>query len=145
MATTNSHCIIYFGFLFRIWTYSMGSYGRDILQRSTLSFCILLTKPIHQLPIIKYLTNLNIFQCKPYGTSLATAANWILVFAVTFLTFVATDSIGFLGLFWMYSLFCALGALFVWYMVPETKNKSLNEIQLKLTGNNNSPASNNDV
>jgi len=84
-------------------------------------------------------------QVKPYGTSLATATNWILVFAVTFLTFVTTNSIGFLGLFWIYSLFCALGALFVWHTVPETKNKSLTEIQLKLAGNDNSPSSTNDV
>ncbi|XP_015371045.1 PREDICTED: facilitated trehalose transporter Tret1 [Diuraphis noxia] len=84
-------------------------------------------------------------EIKPYGTSLATAVNWFLVFAVTFLTFEATNSIGFLGLFWMYSFFCALGALFVWYMVPETKNKSLNEIQLKLSGNDNSPPSTNNV
>ncbi|KAE9522930.1 hypothetical protein AGLY_016561 [Aphis glycines] len=72
-------------------------------------------------------------EVKPYGTSLATATNWILVFAVTFLTFVTTESIGFLGLFWVYSLFCMLGAIFVWYIVPETKNNSLNEIQLKLS------------
>ncbi|XP_060856540.1 facilitated trehalose transporter Tret1-like [Metopolophium dirhodum] len=84
-------------------------------------------------------------EVKPYGTSLATATNWILVFAVTYLTFVTTNSIGFLGLFWIYSLFCALGALFVWYTVPETKNKSLTEIQLKLAGNDNSPSSTNDV
>jgi len=83
------------------------------------------------------LTNLNCFQVKPYGTSLATATNWIFVFAVTFLTFVTTESIGFLGLFWIYSLFCMLGAIFVWYIVPETKNKSLTEIQLKLSGNDN--------
>ncbi|XP_022166247.1 facilitated trehalose transporter Tret1-like [Myzus persicae] len=84
-------------------------------------------------------------EVKPYGTSLATATNWILVFAVTFLTFVTTDSIGFLGLFWVYSFFCLLGALFVWYTVPETKNKSLAEIQLKLTGNANSSPSTSDV
>eukprot|EP00102_Acyrthosiphon_pisum_P026970 XP_016664180.1 PREDICTED: facilitated trehalose transporter Tret1-like isoform X2 [Acyrthosiphon pisum] len=84
-------------------------------------------------------------EVKPYGTSLATATNWILVFAVTFLTFVTTNSLGFLGLFWMFSLFCALGALFVWYTVPETKNKSLTEIQLKLAGNDNSPSSTTDV
>jgi SP family facilitated glucose transporter-like MFS transporter 8 len=91
------------------------------------------------------MTNLNCFQVKPYGTSLATASNWILVFAVTYLMFVTTDSIGFLGLFWIYSLFCILGALFVWFIVPETKNKSLVEIQLNLAGNNNSPPSTSDV
>ncbi|XP_025205741.1 facilitated trehalose transporter Tret1-like [Melanaphis sacchari] len=76
-------------------------------------------------------------EVKPFGTSLATAINWILVFAVTFLTLVVKDSIGLSGLFWIYSLFCLLGAIFVWYIVPETKNKSLSEIQLKLSGNNN--------
>lgn len=68
-----------------------------------------------------------------------------MVFAVTFVTFETINLIGFLGLFWMYSFCCALGALFVWFMVPETKNKSLAEIQLKLIGSDNSPPTISDV
>ncbi|XP_050535056.1 uncharacterized protein LOC126902078 [Daktulosphaira vitifoliae] len=36
--------------------------------------------------------------------------------------------------FWIFAGFCLLGTLFVWFLVPETKNKSLQEIQDELNG-----------
>lgn len=36
--------------------------------------------------------------------------------------------------FWMFSGFCLLGTAFVWFLVPETKNKTLQEIQNELNG-----------
>jgi SP family facilitated glucose transporter-like MFS transporter 8 len=72
---------------------------------------------------------------KPYGTSLATATNWGLVFLVTYYSNEITKLIGFNGLFIMFSIFCILAAVFVWIFVPETKNKTFAEIQLELGGN----------
>ncbi|XP_050436595.1 facilitated trehalose transporter Tret1-2 homolog isoform X1 [Adelges cooleyi] len=36
--------------------------------------------------------------------------------------------------FWIFAGFCVLGTLFVWFLVPETKNKTLQEIQNELNG-----------
>lgn len=36
--------------------------------------------------------------------------------------------------FWIFAGFCILGTVFVWFLVPETKNKSLQEIQNELNG-----------
>lgn len=36
--------------------------------------------------------------------------------------------------FWIFAGFCILGTVFVWFLVPETKNKTLQEIQNELNG-----------
>ncbi|RIB15425.1 general substrate transporter [Gigaspora rosea] len=63
------------------------------------------------------------------ANGIATATNWCanLVVAVTFLPL--TELITASGTFWMYSIFMILGWLFVYFMVPETAGKSLEEIQ----------------
>ncbi|MCD4726116.1 MAG: MFS transporter [Pirellulales bacterium] len=37
--------------------------------------------------------------------------------------------------FWIYAAFCALSVVFVWRWVPETKGKTLEEIELNWLGN----------
>ncbi|XP_050535057.1 facilitated trehalose transporter Tret1-like [Daktulosphaira vitifoliae] len=73
-------------------------------------------------------------EVKPYGTSLATASNWILVFVVTYVSKDLPDWIGNHGTFFTFSAFCVLAAFFAWLFVPETKNRSLSEIQTQLAG-----------
>ncbi|VVC44860.1 Hypothetical protein CINCED_3A012419 [Cinara cedri] len=41
---------------------------------------------------------------------------------------------GYAVTFWIFAGFCVLGTVFVWFLVPETKNKSLQEIQNELNG-----------
>lgn len=57
-----------------------------------------------------------------------------MVFAVTYSPAEIRELFCIHGLFITYSVFCLLGAVFVWFAVPETKNKSLTEIQLELAG-----------
>jgi len=57
-----------------------------------------------------------------------------MAFAVTFSPDYIQKALGDRGLFVVYSVCCLLGAAFVWLVVPETKNKSLTEIQLQLAG-----------
>ena len=54
------------------------------------------------------------------------------------------DKYGFHVLFWLFSLVCVLGVCFVYYFVPETKKKSLEEIQTKLKLGKKSKMLNND-
>jgi sugar porter (SP) family MFS transporter len=64
------------------------------------------------------------------GVALATAVNWGSAFLVSqgFLSLV--DSVGSSLTFWLFAVFCALGWIWVYYSVPETKGQTLEEIQL---------------
>jgi Sugar (and other) transporter len=44
--------------------------------------------------------------------------------------------------FWLFSGLSMLGTVFVFFIVPETKGKSLNEIQKMLSGDKNASESN---
>lgn len=71
---------------------------------------------------------------KGVAASLAGATNWILSFVIT-KTFVnIRDTIGIGETFWLFAGMSALGTIFVFFFVPETKGKSLTEIQTMLAG-----------
>ncbi|MBI5272777.1 MAG: sugar porter family MFS transporter [Chlamydiia bacterium] len=60
---------------------------------------------------------------------IATFANWLCnyIVSLTFLTLLETFGAG--ETFWLYTLICLLGLWFVYKMVPETKGKTLGDIQ----------------
>lgn len=61
--------------------------------------------------------------------SVATVANWAANFlvAATFLTL--TAAVGKAGIFWLYAAMGVLTWIFVWRLVPETKGKTLEEVE----------------
>ena len=68
------------------------------------------------------------------AASVATAFNWMCTFIVT-KTF--NDIIGLIGTggtFWMFGIVCVAGLGFVIFFVPETRGRSLEEIEKRLTG-----------
>ena len=83
------------------------------------------------------------------ASSIATAVNWFLSFIISFsvlplsaalksafpASFLADHKDAGLGaLFFIYAIVCFLGTIFVWAKVPETKNKSIAQIQAELRG-----------
>ncbi|VVC44858.1 Major facilitator superfamily domain,Sugar/inositol transporter,Major facilitator [Cinara cedri] len=74
-------------------------------------------------------------ELKSMGTGMSIATNWIFVWIVTCLASPMDTFIGPSGTFFVYSGFCFLGMLFVVNRVPETKNRSLAEIQMELENN----------
>lgn len=48
-----------------------------------------------------------------------------------------TGALGQGGTFWLFSGLSVLGTIFIFFMVPETKGKTLNEIQVMLAGDKN--------
>lgn len=60
---------------------------------------------------------------------------FILTAFVITLTFKSlTDNLGTAGTFWLFSGLSILGTVFVFFIIPETKGKTLNEIQKMLSG-----------
>lgn len=66
------------------------------------------------------------------GISVAVSSCWAfnMLVALTLLTLI--DSFGISGTFWIYAALCVLGVLFVYFLVPETKGCSLEQIENNL-------------
>lgn len=63
------------------------------------------------------------------GMSIAVTALWIACFVLTY-TFPALNAaLGTSGVFWTYAAICLAGLLFLYFCLPETKGKSLEEIE----------------
>lgn len=65
--------------------------------------------------------------------SIATLFLWIASFILTFTFPILNDLLGAFGTFWLYGVICILGFFFIKAKLPETKNKSLEEIEKELT------------
>jgi MFS family permease len=66
--------------------------------------------------------------------SISVIALWAACFILTFTFPLLRDHLGLAGTFWIYAAICAAGLLFVLARLPETKGKSLEEIEHALTG-----------
>lgn len=63
------------------------------------------------------------------GGSIAAFTNFLSAFVVT-KTFVDLQrSLTVAGTFWFYAVVCLFGALFAWFLLPETKGKTSDEIE----------------
>jgi SP family galactose:H+ symporter-like MFS transporter len=63
------------------------------------------------------------------AVAVATAFNWASAFIVSQVFLSLIGAIGNSFTFWLFALFCGLGWAFVFYRVPETKGRSLEQIQ----------------
>ncbi|XP_064545466.1 facilitated trehalose transporter Tret1-2 homolog isoform X1 [Drosophila montana] len=75
---------------------------------------------------------------KGFAGSIAGTTNWVLAFVVTKTFKNLNDGLGSGGTFWLFAGVTVVGVIFVFFAVPETKGKSLNEIQQELAGHRNS-------
>lgn len=74
---------------------------------------------------------------KGLASSIAAAFNWILAFAVTKLFANMLNIFGSGFTFALFAGVCVLGTIFVFFLVPETKGKDMEEIQCMLSGQDN--------
>ena len=63
------------------------------------------------------------------AVAVATACNWASAFIVSQVFLSLIDALGNSFTFWLFSLFCVLGWVWIFYAVPETKGRSLEQIQ----------------
>ncbi|CAG2055582.1 unnamed protein product [Timema podura] len=69
---------------------------------------------------------------KSTASSLTASFCWVLGFLITKFFQDIVDGLGTHSAFWMFSVCCGLAGMFVFFLLPETKGKSLQEIQLLL-------------
>lgn len=81
----------------------------------------------------------EIFPNKIRGTamSVGTSSLWIASFVLTYTFPLLNSSLGASGTFWVYALICLLGFTFILKKLPETKGKTLEEIEEYFEGENN--------
>ena len=77
------------------------------------------------------LLNTEIYPLSVRGLAvgLATCVNWFSNFVITLTFLDLTNLLGKSGIFWLYALIGIIGLLFIIRKIPETKNKSLEEIE----------------
>lgn len=68
------------------------------------------------------------------AASVATAFNWSCTFVVTKTFHDIVNLIGTHGTFWLFGNVCVLGLIFTVFFVPETRGRSLEEIERGLSG-----------
>ena len=66
--------------------------------------------------------------------SVAVTSLWIACFLLTYTFPVLNSRLGSAGTFWLYALICVIGFVFILRRLPETKGKTLEQIERELTG-----------
>ena len=76
----------------------------------------------------------EIFPTRIRGTGVAISVStlWIAAFLLTFSFPILNEGLGQAGTFWLYSGICAAGFLFIYSFVPETKGKTLEQIEREI-------------
>lgn len=112
-------------------SYFMGWNGLPILILVVVSIGIYAMS----LAPITWVVLSEIFPNKVRGVamSIATLSLWIAAFLITYTFPILNGLLGSYGTFWLYSGICISGFLFIQARLPETKGKSLEEIELELT------------
>lgn len=68
------------------------------------------------------------------ATGVTVIVNWCLVFIVTLCFPIMKDAIGIYSCFWFFAAFMILCIFFVFFLIPETKGKTVSQIQAILAG-----------
>jgi sugar porter (SP) family MFS transporter len=66
--------------------------------------------------------------------SIAVAALWSACFILTYTFPLLNHAFGAAGTFWLYGVICVVGGIFIFFKLPETKGKSLEQIERELVG-----------
>lgn len=63
------------------------------------------------------------------GSAITSATSWMATFVVTNLFQPTEDVLGASGVFWLFATICFFGSILLYFFIPETKGKTLQEIQ----------------
>jgi MFS transporter, SP family, xylose:H+ symportor len=112
------------------FTYRAGVKGLPILLLTlcTIGFYALSLAPITWVLISELFPN----RVRGLGVAIAVSALWVASFVLTFTFPILQRGLGSAGTFWTYAGICAAGFIFVAMAVPETRGKTLEEIEREL-------------
>lgn len=108
-------------------TYRVGTKGLLILL---ITLCTIACYALSLAPVTWVLIS-EIFpnRIRGLGVSISVSALWLASFLLTFTFPILNHGLGTAGTFWIYGAICMAGFLFVLVRVPETKGKTLEEIE----------------
>jgi MFS transporter, SP family, xylose:H+ symportor len=108
-------------------TYRLGTKGILILL---ITLCTIACYALSLAPVTWVLIS-EIFpnRIRGLGVSISVSALWLASFLLTFTFPILNHGLGTAGTFWIYGAICMAGFLFVLARVPETKGKTLEEIE----------------
>ena len=108
-------------------TYRVGTKGLPVLL---ITLCTIACYALSLAPVTWVLIS-EIFpnRIRGLGVSISVSALWLASFLLTFTFPVLNHWLGMAGTFWIYGAICMAGFLFVLARVPETKGKTLEEIE----------------
>jgi MFS transporter, SP family, xylose:H+ symportor len=72
-------------------------------------------------------------RCRGAAMSVAVAALWVACFVLTYTFPILNESLGAAKTFWIYAAICVAGFLFIRFRLPETKGRTLEEIERLLS------------
>ncbi len=125
---TGSLMVIYIieGFLFHI-----GVQGLPIviLTLASVAFYSLTLAPVLWVILSEIFPN----RIRGAAMSIAAVAHWVGNFTLTFSFPAIKENLGWTLNFWLYAVICGIGFVVLWFKLPETKGKSLEEIENLLT------------
>lgn len=109
------------------FAYRSGQHGIPVLVLTLCAIaCYAMTlAPLTWVLIAEIFPN----RLRSLGVSTAVSALWISSFALTYSFPFLVRSMGNAGSFFVYGTICLAGAVFVWFCVPETKGRTLEEIE----------------
>jgi SP family xylose:H+ symportor-like MFS transporter len=109
------------------FAYSQGMKGTWVL---VLTLCAIACYAMSLAPVTWVLiTEIFPNRVRAASVSISVAALWVACFALTYTFPLLNRSIGTAGTFLSYGAICLLGAVFIFLAVPETKGKSLEQIE----------------
>jgi len=113
------------------FTYRAGVKGLPVLA---ITLCTIACYALSLAPVTWVLIS-EIFpnRVRGIGVSISVSALWIASFVLTFTFPILNRTLGSSGTFWTYAGICIAGFLFILTRVPETKGKTLEEIEHDLT------------
>lgn len=78
----------------------------------------------------------EIFPSKVRGAAISVGAlaHWVGNFTLTYFFPAIKENLGWANNFWLYGVICLLGFVILWFALPETKGKSLEELEKELQG-----------
>jgi sugar porter (SP) family MFS transporter len=112
-------------------TYRAGIKGLPVLL---ITLCTIACYALSLAPVTWVLIS-EIFpnRVRGIGVSISVSALWSAAFLLTFTFPILNRALGYAGTFWTYAAICLAGLFFVLLCVPETKSKTLEQIERELT------------